>query len=459
MEDKNVLVVGGGGFIGSNLVKMLLADKAKKVVIVDNLLSAEKSNIPHDKKAVFIEGSITDEGVLSKIKDEYDFVFHLATYHGNQSSIHDPLADHDNNTYTTLRLFDHLKNFKKIKKIVYSSAGCSVAKKTYGTAHATKEDAPIELHQDSPYSISKIIGEFYSAYYHKQHGLPVVRARFQNVYGPGEILGAGRWRGTPATVWRNVTPTFIYKSLKGESLPLMNGGDASRDFIYVEDICRGLVACALRGLPGDVYNIASGKETTIFKLAQIINKLTGNSSELTLLPKRSWDTSGKRYGSPAKIKMLRNHGSKIKYYNDEIGISSRLDGLQAAILNAKLKHLNKWNKARNNVAQTYNKLLEGIDWIRTPNVHPDHVFHQYTVRVKNGKRDELKKHLAEKGIQSMIYYPIPLHLLKALEYLGVKKGSLPEAEKACREVLSLPIYPEFSNKLASYVARTIKLSD
>jgi nucleoside-diphosphate-sugar epimerase len=73
---------------------------------------------------------------------------------------------------------------------------------------------------DSPYSISKIVGEFYMVYYHDQHNLPTVRARFQNVYGPGEILGAGKWRGTPATVWRNVTPTFIYKALKGEPLPL-----------------------------------------------------------------------------------------------------------------------------------------------------------------------------------------------------------------------------------------------
>lgn len=312
MKGKTVLVVGGAGFIGSNLVKMLLDLGVSRVTIVDNLLSAETANIPGDNKVGFIQGSITDAKVLSKIKDEFDYIFHLATYHGNQSSIHDPLADHENNTFTTLRLFEHLKAFKNIKKVVYSSAGCSVAKKTYGKAHATQEDAAIEIHQDSPYSISKIFGEFYSAYYHKQHGLPVVRARFQNVYGPGEILGAGKWRGTSATVWRNVTPTFIYKALKGESLPLMNGGDASRDFIYVEDICRGLIACALKGSPGDVYNIASGKETTILDLAKQINKITGNKTKLTLLPKRSWDTSGKRYGSPAKAKKELGFAAKVK---------------------------------------------------------------------------------------------------------------------------------------------------
>lgn len=297
-----ILVVGGAGFVGSNLVKLLLQEKPKEIIIVDNLLSAEKSNIPNDKRITFIKGSITNDKILSQLKDNTDYVFHLATYHGNQSSIHDPLKDHENNTLTTLKFFEHIKDFKNLKKVVYSSAGCSVAKKTFGDATATTEDDPIELKQDSPYSMSKIFGEFYSVYYFKQHGLPTVRARFQNVYGPGEILGAGKWRGTPATVWRNVTPTFIYKALKGIPLPLENDGIASRDFIYVEDICRGLMACALKGRPGEVYNLASGKETTIKELATLINKLTKNKSVFQHLPKRPWDNSGHRFGSTVKSK-------------------------------------------------------------------------------------------------------------------------------------------------------------
>ncbi len=99
----------------------------------------------------------------------------------------------------------------------------------------------------------------YGNYYFTRHGLPFVRARFQNVYGPGEILGAGRWRGTPHTVWRNVTPTFIWKALHRETLPVENGGIATRDFIFVEDIVRGLIACAERGEPGEAYNLASGR--------------------------------------------------------------------------------------------------------------------------------------------------------------------------------------------------------
>jgi len=294
------LVVGGAGFVGSNLVKMLLARGTAQVHVVDNLLSAERDNLPTDARVHFTEASITNERVLGALTDRYDFVFHLSTYHGNQSSIHDPLADHEHNTLTTLKLFDRLKTFRALKKVVYSSAGCSVAEKTFGEARATEETELVSLTQDSPYSMSKIFGEFYAKYYFKQHALPTVRARFQNVYGPGEILGAGHWRGTPASIWRNVTPTFIYKALKGDALPLENEGIASRDFIYVEDIAAGLVACALSGTPGEAYNIASGQETTIRELAERINALTGNAAPLTLLPKRAWDNSGKRYGSTAK---------------------------------------------------------------------------------------------------------------------------------------------------------------
>ena len=297
-----ILVVGGAGFVGSNLVRSLLAAGAARVVVIDNLLSAERENLPDHPALEFREGSIANDRILAGVEDSLDFVYHLATYHGNQSSIANPLADHENNTLTTLKLFERLKDFKNLRLVVYSGAGCAVAEKTFDQARATSEDAPVSLAMDSPYSISKIIGEFYSVYYHRQHGLPVVRARFQNVYGPGEVLGAGRWRGTPATVWRNVTPTFIYRALKQAPLPLENEGRATRDFIFVEDICRGLMACARHGQPGEVYNLASGLETSIRALAESINRLTGNPVPVALAPARPWDHSGCRYGNPDKAK-------------------------------------------------------------------------------------------------------------------------------------------------------------
>jgi UDP-glucose 4-epimerase len=295
-----VLVVGGAGFVGSNLVHQILQQDVKEIIIVDNLLSSDVSNIPADLRVEFVFGSITDDRILHNLPEDLDYAFHLACFHGNQSSIADPFADHDNNTYTSLKLFDRLKDIKHLKKVVYAAAACAVAEKTYDAPTATTEDQPVTLYHDSPYSISKIIGELYGNYYFQQHKLPFVKSRFSNVFGPGEILGAGQWRGTVHTVWRNVTPTFIWRSLNGEALPLDNGGNASRDFIFVEDMARGLMACALKGEVGGVYNLATGRETSILELATLINEYTGNKTPLDLRPARDWDRSGKRFASTEK---------------------------------------------------------------------------------------------------------------------------------------------------------------
>jgi nucleoside-diphosphate-sugar epimerase len=295
-----VLVVGGAGFVGSNLAHQILERDVKQIIVVDNLLSSDASNIPADPRVKFVFGSITDDRILHSLPDDLDYAFHLACFHGNQSSIADPFADHDNNTYTSLKLFDRLKDIKHLKKVVYAAAACAVAEKTYDAPTATTEDQPVTLYHDSPYSISKIIGELYGNYYYQQHKLPFVKARFSNVFGPREILGAGQWRGTVHTVWRNVTPTFIWRALNGEALPLDNGGNASRDFIFVEDMARGLMACALKGEVGGVYNLATGRETSILELATLINEFTGNKTPLDLRPARDWDRSGKRFASTEK---------------------------------------------------------------------------------------------------------------------------------------------------------------
>jgi nucleoside-diphosphate-sugar epimerase len=298
----SVLIVGGAGFVGGALIRRLIGAAPRRLVVVDNLLSADIGNVPEHPAVEFVPGSIADNRVLAALPREFDYAFHLACYHGNQSSIHDPLADHNNNTITSLKLFEWLKECRSVRKVVYAAAGCAVAEKTFGEAAATVEDAPVSLFHDSPYSISKLIGEMYGNYYFSRYGLPFVRARFQNVYGPGEILGAGRWRGTPHTVWRNVTPTFVWKALHRQALPVENGGIASRDFIFVEDIARGLIACAERGAPGQAYNLASGAETTILDLARLINELTGNPTPIALAPARDWDHSGRRFGDPSKAR-------------------------------------------------------------------------------------------------------------------------------------------------------------
>lgn len=310
-RDKNILVVGGAGFVGSNLIHLLLEENPKKILIVDNLLSSDISNVPKDEKVEFIFSSITKDKVLRELPEDLDYVFHLACYHGNQSSISDPIADHENNTLTTLKLFERLKSIKTIKKVVYAAAACAVADKTYEKPAPTTEEQPVTLYHDSPYSISKIIGELYGNYYFHRHQLPFVKARFSNVYGPREILGAGQWRGTIHTVWRNVTPTFIWRSLNSESLPLDNGGNTSRDFIFVEDMARGLMACALKGKAGEIYNLATGKETTILQLATIINKATRNQTPVDLRPARNWDRSGKRFASTEKAQNELHYTAQV----------------------------------------------------------------------------------------------------------------------------------------------------
>ncbi len=295
-----LLVVGGAGFVGSNLCHSLLETDLKSLLIVDNFLSAEKSNVPVDRRVQLIEGSIADNDVLKQIPKHIDYVWHLACYHGNQSSIADPIADHDNNTITSLKLFQFLSEQRSVKKVVYAAAGCAVAEKTYGDPVETVEDAPVSFFHDSPYSISKLVGEMYGNYFFNRYQMPFVKARFQNVYGPREILGAGKWRGTSATVWRNVTPTFIWKSLNGESLPLESDGQTGRDFIYVDDICRGIVACALAGRPGEAYNLATGREILIRDWAAMINMITGNAAPVEFKSPRPWDNSGRRFGSTAK---------------------------------------------------------------------------------------------------------------------------------------------------------------
>jgi len=299
ISGSSALVVGGAGFVGSNVCRRLLADGIGRVVVIDNLLSAERWNLPEDPRLEFTLGSVADDAVLSSVTDEFDFVFHLATFHGNQNSIARPIEDHDNNTITTLKLSERLKGFKRLQALVYASAGCSLGEMTAGGAKISREDALLPLFFDSPYQISKILGELYLNYYFSRYGLPAVKTRFQNVYGPGEILGAGSWRGTSATVWRNVTPVFIYRALKG--LPLrVDSEEASRDFIHVTDIVDGLIRAAVRGRAGESYNLGTGVETRIADLARTVCEQTQSTSQVTVGEQRAWDHSVRRAAATDK---------------------------------------------------------------------------------------------------------------------------------------------------------------
>jgi dTDP-4-amino-4,6-dideoxygalactose transaminase len=160
-----------------------------------------------------------------------------------------------------------------------------------------------------------------------------------------------------------------------------------------------------------------------------------------------------------KMKMIANHGQSVKYVHDSIGCNSRLDTLQAAILDVKLKYLNQYRDNRNRVANAYDKSFKDIKGIEIPTrvKYSNHVFHQYTLKVQDGRRDELKKYLEDCGVPSMIYYPIPLYKQKAFSQYVPDGFSLPVTESLCSEVLSLPIHTEMKDEDLEKIIEAVNL--
>ncbi len=163
-----------------------------------------------------------------------------------------------------------------------------------------------------------------------------------------------------------------------------------------------------------------------------------------------------------RLRRLRNHGSEVRYYHEEIGGNSRLDAIQAAVLNVKLRHIEQWNEERRARAATYDRLLAKAGLagaaqtpLRLLRTSPEayHIYHQYVVRT--AKRDALRKFLADHGVGTEVYYPVPLHLQAPLRYFGYGEGSFPESERAARDVLALPMFAELTEPEQQYVVDTI----
>ena len=164
-------------------------------------------------------------------------------------------------------------------------------------------------------------------------------------------------------------------------------------------------------------------------------------------------------GLAQRLRRLRAHGGMTEYEHVEVGINSRLDELQAAVLNVKLPHLDQWSDERADVAAIYTRLLSEADLsfeLTTPFVRPEcrHIFHQYVIRVPQ-HRDALMNHLRERGVGSKVYYPIPLHQQECFSYLGYEAGEFPEAEGLATETFALPIYPELTEAQQQYVVESI----
>lgn len=164
----------------------------------------------------------------------------------------------------------------------------------------------------------------------------------------------------------------------------------------------------------------------------------------------------------ARLRRLRVHGGATEYFHEEVGFNSRLDTLQAAVLRVKLPHLDSWSQARRERAHTYTRLLSdaGLNELVTPPfVRPDarHIFHQYVIRVApHAHRDALIEHLKQNGVGTKIYYPVPLHMQECFQYLGHKEGDFPESERAARETLALPMFPELTREQQEYVVETLR---
>lgn len=157
------------------------------------------------------------------------------------------------------------------------------------------------------------------------------------------------------------------------------------------------------------------------------------------------------------LRSISNHGMKVRYYHDHIGVNSRLDTIQAAVLDVKLKHLPAYNKARQEAASFYNEAFKSNPKIRTPKcvANSNHIYHQYTLVVEDSNRDNLKEHLQKKGILAMIYYPVPMHLQNAYNYLGYKEGDFPISENLCKTVISLPMHTELDKEQLGYISKSV----
>jgi len=288
-----VLITGGAGAIGSNLTAALVA-RDQEVVVLDDLSSGHRTLLPQGVH--LIEASITDDSALSEaFASGVDYVFHLAALFANQNSVDHPEADLDANGRGTLKVLEHARR-ARVRKLLFSSSSC-----VYGNKAVMAED-DLDFQLDTPYAITKLLGEKYCRFWVKQHGVNIVILRLFNTYGPHEYPGP----------YRNVIPNFFARAMKGEPLIITGTGDETRDFTFVEDTVRGILgAMFTETVPGDVFNIASGRETRIVDVARMINEIAGNAADIVFQPRRAWDSVSRRRGDIAKAQATFGYRPRV----------------------------------------------------------------------------------------------------------------------------------------------------
>src|SRR2546422_2838193 len=298
---KTVLVTGGAGSIGTNLVKALATFEVKRIVVFDNLSSAHEWNIPRGPKIHFLRGDVTqDDDLQAAFKEHPQIVYHLAAHFANQNSVDHPELDLMVNGMGTLKVLEHASRVG-VDRFIYASSGCGI----YGPDTPmpfTEEYVSTQLY--TPYQVTKMLGELYTSMFHSLYDLPVVNPRFFNSYGPGEVPGR----------YRNVIPNFFYWAMNGQSLPITGTGDETRDFAYVDDIVRGLIACAQYDEAiGEAINLATAREIRIADLARWVNELTHNEAGVTLVERRTWDRKHRLLASIDKARKILHYEPKMDF--------------------------------------------------------------------------------------------------------------------------------------------------
>ncbi len=278
---KSILITGGAGAIGSNLVKTLLDLEPERVLVLDNLTSGRRGLLPGDDRLRLYVGDVGDDEMLRLIFEEnrVDMVFHLAANFANQNSVDHPRRDLTTNGLGTLKLLEYAQR-AGVKRFLYTSSSC-----IYGGKEVSLSEEATDFNLDTPYAITKLLGERYVDFFRDFHGLGTVILRYFNAYGPGEYPGR----------YRNVIPNFFMRAASGEPLVITGTGEETRDFTFVEDtVGLTLRAAADQRALGRVYNVGSGKETSIRELAEKINQLTGNPAGIEYAERRGWDRIPRR---------------------------------------------------------------------------------------------------------------------------------------------------------------------
>jgi len=300
-EGKRILVTGGAGAIGSNLVKRLNELGPERIVIIDDLSSSYEWNLPKGPKITFVRGSILDEDRLRwTFKERPQIVYHLAAHFANQNSVDNPETDLMVNGMGTLKVLEH-SALVGAERFIYASSGCGI----YGSdSEIPFKEHDVSMKLYTPYQVTKMLGELYTNYFHNLYGLPIVNARFFNAYGPGEIPGR----------YRNVIPNFFYWAMNRQPLPITGTGEETRDFTYVGDIVDGLLVMAYcEEAVGEAINLGTGKEIRIRELATWVNELTKNGAGIVFRERRNWDKKTRLLASIDKARKTLGYEPKTEF--------------------------------------------------------------------------------------------------------------------------------------------------